>query len=363
MFHFEMLIKTFKDIIIIIFTSFIFFTFLNFSFVYFSPKIIKLLPSNFVRSISPCYRTLFHHDGKKLEKSNFIFGDSYSEGAGEEFLNSDLEYGIFNKLKNSTNSEIIFGRGGYGNILTLKDFKLCMPLLSSYTSFPIKDIVDYDVTFVFYEGNDLNNNLSEEKIKIDTTFNRIRFFLPLFEFLFKEIRNLKITIYSQFLKKRLEKKQKNFFQVTSSGIKIPLYPQSAATELSEKELQKSMNLLINSLSVIKEVLPNAKNYRFLYLPSVTSSYDFKGNIRVQSYKKKKYYETTGEFNAYRSLQIRQNIEAQVITLNWFFCDTTQSLIDLTKQGLAIHGPKDWKHFNKLGYSEVAKIYTTCFLKK
>ena len=91
-----------KDSIIIILISLLLFTLANFLFVYNSQGLIKLIPQDVVRSISPCYRTLFHHNGESLERSEIIFGDSMSVGSGEEFLNSDPEYGIFNKIKTAS---------------------------------------------------------------------------------------------------------------------------------------------------------------------------------------------------------------------------------------------------------------------
>lgn len=349
------------DTVIILIISAVLFTFINFLFIYYSPSIIKILPSSVARSILPCYRTLFHHDRESLSQTNFIFGDSYSEGSGDEFLESDPSYGIFNKLSKADTSELIFGRSGYGNIGTVFEFSQCFPLLSKYTSLPVETIDVYDVTFVFYEGNDLNNNLSEKNQETNHLKYKLRFFLPLFEYVYQESRRA-ISPMIKKIRQPLESSEDQseaVFPVTSSGIKIPVYPQSAANELTEKELQESVLLLFASLESIKEKLPLARRYSFLYLPAVASSYNILGPLRVQSYKLGKYFESTKEFNVSRNKYLRKMIETKVTNLGWTFCDVTDKILAVTKEGTAMHGPRDWKHFNKLGYEMVAQSYEGC----
>jgi len=349
------------DSVIILIISGVLFTFVNFLFVYYSPSIIKVLPSSVARSILPCYRTLFHHDRESLNQSNFIFGDSYSEGSGDEFLESDPAYGIFNKLSNAKTSELIFGRSGYGNIGTVFEFSQCFPLLSKYTSLPVETIAEYDVTFVFYEGNDLNNNLLEKKQEANHLKYKIRFFLPLFEYVYQESRLAIVSMIKKIRQPLVSSKNQReaVFPVTSSGIEIPVYPQSAANELSEKELQESISLLFTSLDSIKETLPLARRYSFIYLPSVASSYNILGPLRVQSYKLGEYFESSKEFNVSRNRYLRKMIGNRVIALGWTFCDVTDKILAVTEEGTALHGPRDWKHFNKLGYEIVAQSYEGC----
>ena len=177
-----------KDIVIAGFISILLFTIANFLFVYYSPSVLKVLPANVTGSISPCYRTLFHHDQRALNRANFVFGDSFSEGQGDEFLDGDDKYGIFNKLKSFRKSELIFGRGGYGNIGTLVEFEQCYPLLTNYTNLNTSNIENYLVTLVFYEGNDLNNNLVEKEREVNTITYKLRFFFPLYDLTYRKIK-------------------------------------------------------------------------------------------------------------------------------------------------------------------------------
>lgn len=351
--------STNRDIMTILVITFLLITLVNFTFVYYSPKIVKNLPVIVAGSILPCYRTLYHYDGKNLSQTNFVFGDSFSEGAGDEFLSSDPEYGIFNKLKDTKSSALIFGRGGYGNIGTVMEFKHCYPLLSTYTDFNTDEIIRSQVTFVFYEGNDLNNNLVEKERKFNELTYKIRFFLPVYEFMFKELRRL-LKIFGDYFNDELEKPKNenpltnNFFEAYKDT-----YPQSAATELNDDELDKSVNLLMSSLDSIKTMLPDAYNFLLLYIPSVTSSYEINGKLKVQSYQGNEYFETTGEFNDQRSRYIREVISSYLDKNDWHFCDATSSILSLTREGIPVHGPLDWKHLNKKGYHAVAYAYSKC----
>ena len=101
-------------------------------------------------------------------------------------------------------------------------------------------------------------------------------------------------------------------------------------------------------------------HQFLYLPSVASSYNFIGDLAVQSYKGNPYFLTNSDANRNQSNQIRSEIKEMVLTLGWQFCDTTEDIVSLTDTGIAAHGPRDWKHFNKAGYTVVKDGYLACF---
>lgn len=155
---------------------------------------MKFPPSSFTRNISPCYRTLLHQRDGSLERMNYVFGDRFSEGFGDEFFSNDEEHGIFNKLGDPGSLELIFGRGGYGNIGTLVEFKQYYQLLEKYTSLDTTLTERYHVTYVF-KWNGLNNNLVEESREVNETKYKLRFFLLLFEFAYRKMRGIPLRAY------------------------------------------------------------------------------------------------------------------------------------------------------------------------
>lgn len=350
-----------KDLLIICFVSMLLLSIVNFFFVYYSPSVIKLVPFNVVRSISPCYRTLFHRGEESLKRVNYVFGDSFSEGAGDELLDEDDEYGIFNKLEDSGITELVFGRGGYGNIGTYVEFEQCYPLISRYTTFDISEIDNYRVLLVFYAGNDLNNNLVEKEREVNELIYKLRFFLPLYEFAYREVRHFASIIYQKITNKAplSDVPSGNKLPVSSSGIELQLYPQSAATELTITELKDSLSVVTSVLDKVHDRLPAAENYMMLYLPAVASSYSFDDEIRVQSYSGNAFFSTTADFNLQRHQTILNELRQTTSNIGWFLCDTTPKLLAQTDQGIAVHGPRDWKHFNKIGYGIVANAYEEC----
>jgi hypothetical protein len=296
-----------------------------------------------------------------MEYVNYVFGDSFSEGLGDEFLDNDGDYGIFNKLEGAESTELIFGRGGYGNIGTLIEFERCYPLLEKYTSLDTSLTERYHVTFVFYEGNDLNNNLVEDGREFNETIYKIRFFLPLYEFAYYNMKDLAIKTYRKITNSTKPKAEElaREFPVTSSGIQFKEYPQSAATELSTKEFKTSLSIVSSVLEQIQERLPAAENYMLLYLPAVASSYSFETELRVQSYTGRNFFSTTNEFNLQRHKIIVNDLRQITSNIRWFVCDTTPDILAQTEQGIPVHGPRDWKHFNKMGYGIVANAYEDC----
>lgn len=350
-------IKVFSSICAI---TIVLLTISNLLFAYYSPKFIKLLPTKIISKISPCYRTLYLHDGESLGYSNFLFGDSFTEGGGDEFLMSDPKFGIFNKLINTKSSELNFGRGGYGNIGTVVEFKECFPILLNYTTWKNKSIHQYDVTFVFYEGNDLNNNLVEEQIQINRLKYRIRFFLPIYDYIRLTLEDLFVMMDQLRSHSSETSNASKILPTTLSGIKIGKYPQAAAVELTDQEMLHSLNILQDSMINIQNSLPKALSYRFLYIPSVVSSYQFKGPIRVQSEKGENYFEINAKLSTLNSKKIRAAAHGFSKKLGWGFCDTTSNLTKQSDKGIPLHGPRDWNHFNKKGYSVVSQTYESCF---
>lgn len=357
-------IKSFpiKDLLIVAIISVFLLGVINLFFVYFSPSLIKAMPHDVVRNISPCYRTIFHHKPVSSDEIEIVFGDSFSEGIGDELLAGDEEYGIFNKLDSRLKNVFVFGRAGYGNLGTLIEYKRCKPLLDRYTSLKIPDKQVSTATFVFYEGNDLNNNLVEIAHKSNPLSYKLSFFVPVFEYGYRKLMEFLGREGRLFISDtaRLAINERVDATQTQSGISVSGYPQSAAMELDSEELSNSFNVLESSLKEITTLLPEVAKYQFLYLPSVASSYEFNGNLNVQSYKGLPFYTTTGDENRERNLQLRSRAEHIVEKHGWQFCDTTEQIIQRSSAGVAVHGPIDWSHLNKQGYSIVAERYDECW---
>jgi len=353
---------TLRDLFIIMLNSSILFVVTNLIFVYFSPSLIPKLPSGFIDAISSCYRTLYHSQLNSLDiESNFeiVFGDSYSEGGGDEFLSGSESYGIFKKLSlNHTDRfYVIYGRGGYGSLSTLREATHCEPLLNHFTSISYSQQNAKRATFIFYEGNDLNDNLVElERPHLDRrqVISTLRFFLPLAEYFYKKVRSL--LIRDTNTKTELLKID---FPTTSKGIDITAYPQSAVLELTGAELDIAFGVLEDVLVKIRDMYPSSK-LQFLYIPAMASVYHFEGELPVQSLKGQSPFISTGENSEERHIYLLGRTKSLTERIGWQFCDTSGSLKALTLSGISVHGPKDWHHFNYAGYNSAMESYLSCF---
>ncbi len=341
----------------------------NLLFVYFSPSLVPNLPEDFIRGISPCYRTLYHSNLSGVnEQTRFelVYGDSFSEGVGDEFLNGDADYGIFRKLDYGSNRvAIIFARSGYGSHGTAVEGERCGRLLRKFTALDFDSNRVDSVSLVFYEGNDLDDHLAEMNRQSSSFRYTRKFLLP-----FADYAYLKFREWLAADKEQGYASHSNLvaahptealpdFPTANNGVAIPLYPQAAALELTDAELAASLSVLRESMATLKNRHPESE-LQFLYLPSIASAYEFSGPLPVQSYRGKPFHLGTGAENERRSLHIRAAAQGYAQELGWRFCDTTQAILDYSRQGLAVHGPRDWKHFNKAGYSIVAQRYSECF---
>tara|TARA_B100000575_G_scaffold224657_1_gene185142 strand:- start:8103 stop:9182 length:1080 start_codon:yes stop_codon:yes gene_type:complete len=357
------MIRVFKNFLIFLISLLLILTILNSFFIWFSPVIVNNLSINLVNKIDKCYRTFYHTNlEKNYEHSKFtlVMGDSHSEGMGDEFLSNQKNYGLINKIDTEKNLQeyLIFGRSGYGNISAYYELNHCFYFLNKFTSLNLsKKNVNF-IDFIFYEGNDLNNNLAEfDKFKITNdrlNKRKIMFFVPLFNLILSIPELIKTS--KIFLNKN-EIKDINI--VASEKVTIPL-PQSAATELNDGQLIKSLEIFATSILKTKKLFPKSE-INLLYLPSVATSYPFQGKIKVQSYKGKHFFNTTSDFNNKRSQLIRLKIEQFCNTdNNCNFCDSTKKLQETVISEGPIHGPIDWKHLNKIGYESLSKVYNVCF---
>lgn len=355
-----------RDFFAIGITTVILFVFVNFAFVYFSPMLVPLLPVDFVRGVSKCYRTLYHTNFSESDYSKsyeIVYGDSFAEGYGDEFIKGDEYYGIFRKLDDVVDREfMIFGRGGYGSMGSLVEAQRCFPLLEKFTLLSIPNSRLERATYVFYEGNDLNNNIEQLGHKSSSFQYNLTFYFPLFHYSYVKFRRIVSKTVSWSARHKVDNSTMHVepaYPESDSGVKLGLYPQAAAVELTEQEIVISLEVLETSMESITKQYQGLK-LQFLYLPSVASSYRISGSFPAQSYKGLRYAMTSGEANIMYSRRIRQEVIDISTRLGWEFCDVTDSIVEKSSQGVALHGPVDWKHFNKEGYSIIKSSYLHCF---
>ena len=170
-----------KDSFVILIITFILLIIINFIILYFSPFILskQKLTQGIINNLDNCFQTLWNINKVNDIDANtvIVLGDSLAAGMGEEFINGDTDYGLIKKIEKVSSSNFLnFGRSGYGSISSLKEFYFCKNVLGLITTLKIKNKPE-NFLFVFYEGNDLNNNINYKEPNNEWK-RYLRIFLP-----------------------------------------------------------------------------------------------------------------------------------------------------------------------------------------
>jgi len=350
-----------KSVAIILFNTLVLLLVINIPVVYFSPYLIHKLGGTGVSKlkIERCYRTFVFDNlttndvtGEKV----VVIGDSYAEGMGDEFLANEDDFGLIRKLDTNNTDYIVAGRSAYGSVRAYNEASACLPFLDKWTSWEYNENKISKVMLMFYEGNDLNNNLIEfEGMSFEkglSTQRKLELLLPIFQLIQTIVRQLKHRFENP------EVPEKKAINITKFGIEIPIFVQAAATELTEDQLNKSLGIVKEMLQRLRHKFPNA-NLELLYLPSLGSSYEFE-TIKIQTYQGGSKL-VSEEENYSRSKFIREELKGYCDNVaGCGFCDPTEKIRSYTSLSRAVHGPRDWKHFNKKGYELVKSEYLRCF---
>ena len=166
----------------------------NLALMYTAPRYAHILPRDILRFISPCYRSFIYLDPQgdgDVGPFEAVFGDSFVEGSGDEWLASDPDFGLFNKLSPLDGRQFLsFARSGYGPLGNHIEEQRCQPLLESWTSFGLKREHVSHLTYVFYEGNDLNDIHRERGRSASRIKYRLRFALPIFDYAYQKLKRV-----------------------------------------------------------------------------------------------------------------------------------------------------------------------------
>lgn len=272
------------------------------------------MPLAFVKEINTCHRTFFQNNFKIGSEFIIFYGDSHAEGAGDEFLSGQDSFGLIPKVsKNSSYNFINFGRAGYGNISTISEGEACSGLIQRWTLARSLNNSTDRVLFLFYEGNDLNNNLWEmthtyHNEKKSAAFYEVRFLLPFLEFTFKQLRHFITSATNESITEDEVNSNNSKYPVTKEGIRLEAeIIQAAAIELRAAETNTSLNILESSLDKLKNKYLESKLI-LIYIPSVASSYSFEGEIRTQSYDGLDFKIVDAEYNHQRSIALRSRVK-------------------------------------------------------
>lgn len=358
------------------------------------------------RFVSP-FSVLCQCSKKSLIPKDYIaiLGDSYADGEGDWYITADkrknLKTNSAHVLHDLLKKDVIsFGEGGASNPTAVQTFIYKFEVLKK--KFKLED--PKIILFYFDETNDLEDNLvNRENYKY---FNKDVFNDSLAKKIDDAITNSKINFLgTRYLielsrlalyeiKRRYgtrgEKPPEeykppkcenslsyNLVEINNKIYHLPdcdfiqsekikllsdeiKYAISTSIDngglgLTSDELKTSLEIFKYSLDFLANRFPDSKII-VTYIPAFFSSYSLKSNIKVDSYtnfsiKHDAIYSPSYVVN--RSNQITNSIFQICKDLKVDFLDT-HPCIRLAATKKSVHGPLDWGHFNKYGYTKLAE---------
>jgi len=371
----------------------------------------KYFPRALANSLSNILLTFYPdtYDSNNLTDYVAILGDSYSQGAGDAYLNGTDDYSLAHHLHNNFNKSYLnFGRGGYGSISAASN----LILVNKLSNLPnlIEDLEKpKSIIFMFYEGNDLEENIFEynslkkmdenvsdfvtrrikENIhlnnsdKLSNTFPLLISIKKIYSHFswhmsslinkISEAENFNQSIsliidrikklfgYTVVLNKPEINTETYINSIPNHKVKNVQPLQSAAVVLSDEEILISLEVFFESIRYIKK-WSKIENIIILYIPSPISLYRWSEPITYEFKNSKTgiisdIKKTSNEKNKSNSSFIRNKINVFSKNNNLLFLDVTNNLIQKSETTI-LHGPLDWRHFNYEGYK-----YISTFIKE
>lgn len=304
-----------------------------------------------------------------------IMGDSYGYGMGDWRIGIDhwsrSDWQASHLLHDATGVDVIsFARPGRSSIGAYVNEPI-RALRTLRHRYPIQDpkwILAY-----FYEGNDLSENLrelderryhgalvaddfdqflevdvlSKEKYEIDTArFLGIRFLARLLRGVGDDSAD-GVRVWGSDL--RNTARGANRARIGDSDVLIPLANQAAPVDIVGPEFERALLVFRLSLEFMARQFPSAR-IQVVYIPAPLSIYDLGDHLVVES-------NAGGSIAVSRrdallaSDRVAERIRAICTEEDIPFVDTRARLRVVARQE-PLHGPLDWRHFNRRGYEEL-----------
>lgn len=317
-----------------------------------------------------------------------LLGDSYAEGFGDGFLAqgplSNGPLGSQAVLREKTGWDVVsLGQSGNGSLAGLAGTPLgILDYLGATALFrlpPPRKILVY-----FYEGNDLDDNLKDLRERYDPRWDRKRlrdedYFAGFIEravvaesplgreraglrwyhnfFFLRFARNIAVYGWRQLraptpiVSDVWTPGRVNRARGPSGTLALPDGLQGPSLELSSSEVDLGVYVFAQALRYLRRRLPGSP-VCVVYVPAPLSCYPLtSAQVSVES-----YWERGRVFPARLVTERGDALAARIGTAarreGAEFIDARPALRAAAAGGL-IHGPLDWKHFNRRGYAALA----------
>ena len=351
------------------------------------PAFVPITPLKFQDFLGPL-RLLSQSSKTGLLPRDYIalIGDSYAQGEGDWLLetdpNTNRPFHSAHIIHEVTGRDVVsFGKGGSGSIdgimiRPIRDFNLI-------NSGWLYNLDKPSVLLVyFYEGNDLSDNLKTVEKYVGTNiltaghklekFNKKKYneaatsTAALYENAHAAKFFWYLTKYNLGWDLKPPKKLKNpqlpepptpgiinQAQVGSRTMVLPDGLQSPALELSDDELHIAVKAFELALAGLHRFFPEARLIVTI-IPAPLSAYQLvSSEVSIQPFVGNRASRYSAAQVSQKSNAICELVAAASRRVGAEFFDVRGSIRSLAERRL-IHGPKDWRHFNRHGYTELGK---------
>ena len=369
------------------------------------------LPFKFLNHTTGPVQKLGQYSKDDVIPKNYIaiVGDSNVYGFGPWLYDNSWSmeqpnFASYHLLHGSLKKDVVsFGYPGFGSLGSSLSVVSELQMLKKSWIWPkIEDPLE--ILFVFYEGNDLINNLHEveqrgldlhsieskaldqkiaeiirdEEIKLSESWAITdhsaawNLFAGLtknyYRKFFQEPEVASIDLQSSHLVQSSISQDRNSSKPTNvaniSGVQVPLgYCEGPALLLNEAEIALSLKISEHSLRYLRSNFPDSK-ISLIYLPSSLSIYDF-GDCQISPAPLVMMGKSrSGVFKPVDAIERNKFLRAEILKITQKigtdFFDTTYHLQEIASNHL-IHGPRDPIHLNRAGYEAFSEVIST-FLK-
>ncbi len=327
-------------------------------------------------------------DGVRPVRPIALVGDSYAQGRGdwlhEVSPGSNAPFHSAHVIHDLTHRDVIsFGRRGASSFEGLVVYPTEAYELARRSWFFHLESPETIVVY-FYEGNDFDDNLSflrhkaglEEGGMVDqAAVDRIvrdriarlrpgegildqlvfsRFALNMAADLFRSHERRDAAIRREESDKpRITEHNTNKAMIAGHVVDIPDDLQGPAMELTDSETVEAVELFHSSLRYLMDHFPGTR-VLVVYLPSPLASYRLaSAEVTVHSYQNRSRIHEASRVEP-RSLELCNRIRSEVLNTSAGFIDMHPAVRRLTAEQ-RIHGPRDWDHFNRIGYTELGRV--------
>ncbi len=329
-----------------------------------------------------------------------LLGDSYAAGMGD-WATSAMEkpmakYGSANLLYEATGRDVIsFGSAGAGSVRGIVTEPITqLAYLRKYIN-PELESPDW-ILIYFYEGNDLYDNAAYFRYSFPRLFdlslqyNKVTYQQYLQQFAIERDETTRMTKTDDWLKHWpfLDVSDKTFrmlagfsprsivknddydssldppwifggastkspgtvnkVSVDGKLVQLPDALQAPALALNGEEWKQSWFAFEQSLQYARNAFPGSQ-FVLVYIPSVLSVYDVQSaQVSVQTYERRSTIFPAQQL-ALQSRLMRSTFNEVAQQHQMPVIDTTDAMKLIGKQKL-LHGPNDWNHLNKAGYT-------------